>query len=1089
MKPPPLRWRCPKVISKSFTNSFHRLGTGFCLLLALLACLYLKPGTVRHSSSPSKTVATNTSTLALATPVKQQIATGQKHRYVIHSSSSLLGFSLRPAGFGLIFAIRDAQGNLLRCGNSRRFGETRFSLLTQAPGQVVIEISKLPATTANLEYELTWLVQRSANTTDESRLDAEKNMEEAERLHEQEPAALLHLSVARYHKALSSWRKLADPHEIGWALFGLGLTHYYLSQEPIAITYLQQSLQQWRVLANREGEANTYLQLANARTDIGKVLLAKEDYQQALRLWEALGNTAGQASAKIGLGVVHTQLNNFQQALLSYEQALSIHRQFNNRLGETSALAGLGYAYLELGETRNAIDVSLQELKLAETLNLSTQQQLAHSLLGQAYLQLKDPKNALFHLEKALLLSQQHGHKRIEALLLRKIGVEREMQGEISQAGELYQRALRLSKQVKNQHEEALILNLIGNYHEAIGSKTRALAHYRQALPICRKLEDRLGEITTHHNLAHVQRDVGRLLEARHEIETALRLIESLRERVANRQLRESYFATVQKSYGLYVDILMRRHGQQPTAGHLTQAWQANEQARARTLREMLNENRVDVRVGLPATLLERERILQEQLNAKANHLLNVTNPLEIETLAREVRELRLRLADLEGEMRQAAPGYAALTQPPPLSVPAVQRKLLDERTALLEYALGEERSYVWLITRQGLQAKQLAKRSEIEAQARRVYDLLTARLQSATTGNGTGYGERIRQADAQYWQEAAKLSTMILPAEWLAQLPHTSLLVVSDGALQYLPFSALPLPGEANALPLLTRFEVTSLPSVTVLAELRRQQMGRQPRAKMLAVLADPVYNANDERLRSTNTKLADKTLAAAQSSPASNELQLRASDGSPISLMRLFNAEAEAEAIRKYATSEECLLLKGLEVNRSVLDGPQLNDFRILHFATHGYLNSEHPELSGMALSNFQPDGKQVDGLLRMHEIYRLRLPADLIVLSACETALGKEVRGEGLIALTRGFMYAGATRVVASLWKVNDATTPQLMDYFYAGMLKEKLSPAAALRQAQRKLFENERTRAPFYWAAFILQGEPRNFSSPPVTSLQR
>jgi CHAT domain-containing protein len=144
-------------------------------------------------------------------------------------------------------------------------------------------------------------------------------------------------------------------------------------------------------------------------------------------------------------------------------------------------------------------------------------------------------------------------------------------------------------------------------------------------------------------------------------------------------------------------------------------------------------------------------------------------------------------------------------------------------------------------------------------------------------------------------------------------------------------------------------------------------------------------------------------------------------------------------------------------------------------VHFATHGLLNSEHPELSGVVLSLVDEQGKSVDGFLRLHEIYNLNLPAEMVVLSACQTALGKEIKGEGLVGLVRGFMYAGSPRVVASLWKVDDVATAELMKHFYSGVLTEGMRPAAALRAAKVEMWKQKRWHAPYYWAAFELQGE--------------
>src|SRR4030095_6567569 len=158
--------------------------------------------------------------------------------------------------------------------------------------------------------------------------------------------------------------------------------------------------------------------------------------------------------------------------------------------------------------------------------------------------------------------------------------------------------------------------------------------------------------------------------------------------------------------------------------------------------------------------------------------------------------------------------------------------------------------------------------------------------------------------------------------------------------------------------------------------------------------------------------------------------------------------------------------LKMLGFEASRPNVLGADLTRYRVLHFATHGLLNSRHPELSGLVLSLVDREGRPQDGFLAAYEIYRMKLEADLVVLSACETALGTEIRGEGLIGLARAFMYAGAPRVVASLWRVPDTATTELMKRFYRAMLVEGLRPAAALHRAQQSLRQDPRGAPPYY-----------------------
>ena len=192
---------------------------------------------------------------------------------------------------------------------------------------------------------------------------------------------------------------------------------------------------------------------------------------------------------------------------------------------------------------------------------------------------------------------------------------------------------------------------------------------------------------------------------------------------------------------------------------------------------------------------------------------------------------------------------------------------------------------------------------------------------------------------------------------------------------------------------------------------------------------------------------------------------------------LARLPFSREEAASIAALARPKDMLSATDFAANRSAALGAALADYRVVHFATHGLIDSERPELSGLVLSLVTDRGAPQDGFLRLHDIFNMRLNADLVVLSACQTALGKEIRGEGLVGLTRAFMYAGAPRVVASLWQVSDLATAELMKRFYPGMLQRHLPAAAALRAAQLDMSADPRWAPPYFWAGFVLQGDWR------------
>jgi len=475
--------------------------------------------------------------------------------------------------------------------------------------------------------------------------------------------------------------------------------------------------------------------------------------------------------------------------------------------------------------------------------------------------------------------------------------------------------------------------------------------------------------------------------------------------------------------------------------------------------------------------LLERESKLRSLINARASRGGS----------EKEINDLFIQLEEVQARIRAASPRHARLTQPQPLSLAQIQRQLLDADTALLEYALGEERSYLWVVTRNDLAGFEAPRRDELESAASRVYELLTARARRVENESPAQRQARVAEADKQYYEHAMALSrTLLGPA--MSHLGKKRLLIVAAGKLQLIPFAALPIPnGEVQGAggkdtvaiyqPLITAHEIVSLPSASTLDALRREAEGRPAATKTVAIFADPVY--------SQSTSSADGTRAiATPAAPWSAELMrdliarnlLDARGG----FQRLPFSLEEANGISSLAPAARKLVATGFNASRANVMSRPLGRYRNVHFVTHGVLDEEHPELSGLALSLVDERGRPQDGFLRLHDIYNLNLTStELVVLSACQTGLGKNVKGEGLVGLTRGFMYAGSPRVVASLWIVNDWGTSGLMKRFYKGMLgPRKLRPAAALRDAQEWMWRQGKTpewQAPYYWAAFTIQGE--------------
>jgi CHAT domain-containing protein/Tfp pilus assembly protein PilF len=880
------------------------------------------------------------------------------------------------------------------------------------------------------------------------------------------------------------------------ALYNVGEYYSWLGDFQETLNHLNEAMPLWDSASNRRGAAQILTRLGFTYRRLSETQKALHSYQQALSLWSAVNDERWRAETLTELGHLYSRLGEKQKALNLFNQAVRLAKSIGVRIWEASALNGAGYVYEGLGENHRALDYYMQALQLFEVLSLRTGEAQTLNEIGRVQHSLGEYQKAIDCYEKALSMARALALESVVTMLLNSIGFVHESLGEETKALDYYEQALSNYERRSERREQARTLNNIGRIREGRGERQKALAFYDTALSLNRKAEDRFNESVTLYNIARLERDGGNLAEARSRLEDALRIFESLRIDVASHELRASYFASVRQRYDFYVDLLMRLHALQPSGGFDAEALQVSERARARSLLESLVEARAEIRQGVAPELLERERSLQQALSDKAQRKMNVLsgkpNQADVAAIERQIRDLNAEYEEVQEQIRSTSPRYAALTQPQPLGLRAIQDQVLDENTLLLEYSLGDERSYLWAVTKTSITSHKLPNRAEIEIAARRIYELLIARQSGGIAGKQM---KPVVEAEAQYLREAASLSQVLL-GPVAGQLGGKRLLIIPEGALQYLPFAALPVPSQTEirdvqkdvnsatsleaSIPLVLTNEIVSLPSASVLAVLRRESRQAQGPIGSVAVLADPVFESDDPRLSAgTGAGKKDHRPASSKSTADGSDvhraLQSVGVLRDSLSIPRLVSTRREAEAIMAVASERASLKAIGFDASRSTAESPELRKYRVVHFATHGVLNAAHPELSGIVLSLFDKQGRPQNGFLRLHDIYNLDLPADLVVLSACNTGLGKDVKGEGLVGIVRAFMYAGARRVVASLWKVEDEATAELMKRFYQHMFEGGMAPAAALRAAQTAMRQQKRWRSPYYWAAFVLQGE--------------
>jgi len=889
-----------------------------------------------------------------------------------------------------------------------------------------------------------------------------------------------------YSQALPLQRAAGNRRGEATTLNNIGQAYDLLGEKQKALDYYDQALPLERASGDRSGEAATLNNIGLVYDSLGEKQKALDYYDQALPLQRAVGDRRSEAATLTSIGGVYDSLGEKQKALGYHNQALPLRRAVGDRGGEAVTLTSIGLVYDSLGEWQKALDYYSKALTLNRAVGDRRGEAVTLNNIGAAYNLLGEKQKALDYHNQALPLRQAVGDRRGEAATLNNIGaiyysLAEKTPGYYGQALEYYNQALPLEKAVGDRRAEAGTLTNIGVVYDSLGEKQKALEYVNLALQLFRDVSDRVNEAIALYHIARIERQSGDLIKARSDVESALAIIESLRAKVDIHELRASYFATVQNYYGFYIDLLMHLHKLRPSAGFDAAALNACERARARSLLELLIEARADIRRGVDKSLLERERALQQLLNAKSERRIRLLSgkypPEQADAAAKEIDALTTELQNAQAQIRATSPGYAALVQPSPLSLGAIQRQL-DPDTVLLEYSLGNERSFLWAVTQTTLSSFELPKRAEIESKARAVYNLLTARHRREKGELPGAWQKRVAEAEARYAEDSAELSRMLL-GPVARRLGGKRLLIVADGALLYLPFAALPLPkAGGKGAPLIIEHEVVNLPSASTIAVLRRELGGRKAAPLTVAALGDPVFSPDDPRVSSAREW---RESSASDSSIVTDDIAraLRDVDApeTAVNLSPLPFTRREATSIIKLIPQRQGLLALGFDANKATATSPDLSQYRIVHFATHGLIDSLRPELSGIVLSLVDKQGKPQDGFLRLHEIYNLNLPAELIVLSSCRTGLGAEIKGEGLVGLTRGFMYAGAARLVASQWKVDDEATAELMERFYPKILKEGERPAAALRAAQIEMWRQKDWKSPFYWAAFAFQGEWR------------
>lgn len=837
---------------------------------------------------------------------------------------------------------------------------------------------------------------------------------------------------------------------------------YCLSNKLDSLIKAQESLQLWTSLNNKLGMAQAYLVVGEYQIIQNNLIEAANNYEMARRLWQELNVPNQVAEALISLGFVEWRKGAWQASLSFYIQAQQLIVEETAEpymMGQIKA--GLAEAFLESGMEETGLDKYREALEWYRQTNYSVPVIGIQWGIGSAHYFLGNYTEAVANLTTTRGEALGIKDVRLAAMCDDFLGRTYYELKNYDDALEHYQLAYQGFVASGSPMEATRTLALMGRVYQEQGNLKTAKSNYLKALASFEKLSDQVNEAATLYVLGTLELEQNNLDRAEEYLGKSIKLTETMRRVSSNVDLTAAFSSKVHERYEKYIDCQMRKYQASHSERLAIDAFQMSELSRARSLTELLHATQANPFPGLNPELAFQEQKLRGYLrlneNAKLSLLSGEYKTAELKALETAHQELQARHEQVIQEIRKLNPRYEQVIQPSAWDLSMIQNQIIgDDDTVLLEYSLGSKRSYLWAITRSGIQSYSLPGEEQIYELAARVYSLLKETPQGNTDGELSIAAEQLA-------------NVVLFPAR--DQLNRRRVIVISDGILNCIPFQILPSPVDKE--PLIASTEIINAPSASILGQLQQDAKSRPLPNNLLAAFGNPVFA---ETVPQANDKTANEqtVVATARLRSALREMKLNGEAFDPTVVPRLFHAKRELDSLRKLA-GESALIVSDYDATRERFLNTDLSHFAILHLVTHAYYIQNHPENSGFLLSNISSNQKELSSFVGLREIYELRAPVFLVVLSACQTALGENLRGEGLMSLTRGFMHAGASSVVASLWEVDDRATAELMQLFYNNMLQHGMKTSEALRAAQNSIRQRPEWRSPHYWAAFTLQGE--------------
>ena len=744
------------------------------------------------------------------------------------------------------------------------------------------------------------------------------------------------------------------------------------------------------------------------------------------------------------IGIYYWKIDSYSNSLNFNEKALEVARSANKPQNESDCLNNIGLVYRDMGNYDKALDYFSEALQLDQSLGDKQKISIDLNNIGATYRtkgllsgKPEDYISAKANLNHCLEIANKLGDKNTEIRVLNNIGAVLSDLSSFAEASEYFKQAYLIAQSIKDKESMSMILNNLGIVQFNIGNIEESTSFFRQAINIAQDIQGGQVLWEAYLEIGNAYKKQNRINEALQNYKNSIAVIESIRSSISLEELKASYLGSDKRidAYQNSIDVLASQSILLKDKAQSAEAFNYFERAKARAFLDSFEVSEVNISKGIDLKIANKEKEIVRQISNSYTQLLNPNLDSAAKSNALvKIKELEEESDRLKREIRTTNPAYANLKYPEVITYDEAMDSLVDKDTTFFAYSLGKERSYVFVLSENGLKIFVAPARKTLQQQV-------------------AEYRKVISDKDNHDFSLGHVLfKELVLPG--LAKNTK-KIIFVPDDILNLLPFETL-ISDSGTTRWLVQDHPIAYVPSLSSLRELnRRKSASRMRPHKDLLAFGDPFYGANEEDRRNTSPDIFQDFYS-----------------NSAVNFFRLKYSGLEIQKIEAAFKPSRTDTFQRQEATEDRLKAEPLTDYRIIHFATHGLIDDKKPARSSIILALDQNPGE--DGFLQMREIFNLRMNADLVTLSACQTGLGQFIRGEGIEGLSRAFFYAGASSVLMSLWAVNDEATYQLMERFYRHLMGSE-TPAIALRRAKLEMIGSGVLSHPYYWAGFIVNGK--------------